>query len=187
MNADQAEQLYQQSLSFTGGAKIIDISVTCSVGPGTMNSAYCFIESGFVRSAANSFPLDRYALAAEASSTDPNIENKLLQQLIGKGVWSGSVSQPNSTTSYSVNLKWGDGQILVDYPELTCGGMWELTSKVASTSWKFTERLQYGTGRCADRGDVVLTLSGPGVVRFEWSRAGKKTVEASADLQYTGP
>lgn len=106
-----------------------------------------------------------------------------IQELVGTSEWTGSVTQPSSARPYSIVLKVVDQQILVDYPELSCGGVWEYRSVIGSSRWLFSERLRYDTRRrCIDRGDVVLDTTNSSVLRYEWFRPGSETVDAWADL-----
>lgn len=121
---------------------------------------------------------------AEVSRVNPAVEKILLKSLIGKGQWTGSVTQQSSSTPYSIKLKYGNGFIEVDYPELACGGVWEFASKVKENTWLLTERLTYGADRCVDGGEVLLALLRHGVVRYEWASASGKDAEGWAELTY---
>ena len=101
---------------------------------------------------------------------------------IGGAVWIGPVSQPSSNTRYSMRLRIEAGKIRVDYPELSCGGYWDLVETNGSTS-KFRERIDYGQGRCVNNGYVLVEARNAAEIFFEWSRRENRTREGWATLR----
>jgi phage shock protein A len=110
-------------------------------------------------------------------------DGRWIQKFLENSKWVGAVTQPNSSRPYRMILRIEDDQLIVDYPELSCGGIWELQSDIDSNQWKFDERLTYDDqSRCVNRGDVILEMTNSGVLRYQWFAPGRKSVVAWADL-----
>lgn len=101
-------------------------------------------------------------------------------KLIADGVWSGPVSQPSSRTSYSMRLRQEGDEVTVDYPALSCGGIWEL-SEVRGEVAVFRERIRYGQNRCTNNGYVFLSVTDQKQIHFEYTNASSQ-ISASATL-----
>lgn len=76
------------------------------------------------------------------------------------GTWSGVVDQPGSG-SYTVRVTLSGTSDLVagvvEYPELGCGGRWEMF-EVSDGAYLFTEHIAYG-GRCVDGVEISIAPS----------------------------
>jgi len=107
-------------------------------------------------------------------------KNLVLSEL-SKSVWAGPVSQPSSRTPYSMTVQLRNGLVNVDYPELSCGGIWEI-SEITVDLAVLRERIRYGTGRCINNGYVHLRMTSSGRIQFQYRRGLKSAVLASANL-----
>ncbi len=125
--------------------------------------------------------------AASASYPEPSglaiFAAALIEQNHSASSWSGPVSQPSSNTPYSMRLFLSGGFLKVDYPELSCGGYWELEDNSRDDVAIFRERLTYGQGRCLDNGWITLHMGGSGGLRYEYSGASGGAAMATAMLR----
>jgi len=121
-----------------------------------------------------------------AGAADPGptvVENAAAEvdALIRLGSWSGPVTQPSSRKSYSMRVSHNGQQIIVDYPELSCGGYWEPVS-ASDGEAKYREIITRGTKNCINGGIASLMALAEDRVSFEWHRSGKSSREGWATL-----
>ncbi len=75
------------------------------------------------------------------------------------GTLSGPVTGSGSARPYSMRIFAADEYLKVEYPELGCGGYWELIDN-SSDPALFAEVLTYGSGNCHDGATISLGLNG---------------------------
>lgn len=82
------------------------------------------------------------------------------------GVWKGNGYQYNTKQTWRITLQINkNGQSLVDYPSLKCGGTLTLLED-GKSSLKFKEKITYGN--CVDNGLMNLSSENGSNLRFQW-------------------
>ena len=98
-----------------------------------------------------------------------------------RGTWEGTGYQMDDKSTWSMLLKAQGRRFSIDYPSLSCGGQWKLIS-ISPSRARFSERLDHGQDKCADRGIVTVQRITRNQLMFFYSYQGEKKVTASAIL-----
>ena len=125
---------------------------------------------------------DRVSLALPSTGGTTSGAPSTVLAALANGIWSAPVSQPSSPTSYSMTVESRQGVLHVDYPELSCGGIWEREAENSNGTALLRERIRYGTNRCSNNGYVTLFPQSQNQIRFEWRYTANGQISASADL-----
>jgi hypothetical protein len=85
------------------------------------------------------------------------------------GVWQGSGFQADNADTWTIKLTADSVRpgYEIEYPSLSCGGTWTLTSADGDTAW-FTEHIEYGADNCIDGGIVAVTKINSSYITFTW-------------------
>ena len=101
----------------------------------------------------------------------------LVGQNFSGGAWSGRVTHPAAAGATSMRLSLSGDFLKVAYPELGCGGYWELEDN-GQDNVVFIERLTYGQDRCADGGRTTILFGGGSTMQVGIA-GGSATLQAN--------
>ncbi|MGE3985921.1 MAG: hypothetical protein AB7G38_17265 [Dehalococcoidia bacterium] len=117
--------------------------------------------------------------AAATATPQPTPIDAYLQRI--GGTWFATVIQPGAEP-YSMTLSITGSRILVDYPDLSCGGSL-VPERLDGDVLVLNERIDYGlAGTCYSGGAVTIRVAG---AELEWTWSGgdgDTSTEASAVL-----
>jgi len=124
------------------------------------------------------------ANANESATPTPTEDPTSLSWL--EGVWSGEGYQTDTRTSWTMTLTVNGGEFSIDYPNIPCGGRWELDDK-SSRGASFTEVLTRGADLCSNYGHVTVEKINDSEISCRFSHAGRRDVVATAVLSKRKP
>ncbi len=100
-----------------------------------------------------------------SEQTNPPIGNGLIGKI---GVWEGEGQQ--SGISWSIRINIQQGEQLIEYPSLNCGGFLTLVEE-SEAQLLFKEKITFGNGACIDLGFVELTDQSENELVYRWYRS----------------
>lgn len=93
------------------------------------------------------------------------------------GIWEGNGEQ--SRSRWTIRIAIVDGQYLIDYPSLRCGGRMKLVSE-DEDKIVFDEELDFGLGTCINHGRTVLTKRAEHQADYQWYDQRGKLIAVGA-------
>lgn len=100
------------------------------------------------------------------------------------GPWEGVGYQENTNTVWSIALGIDSGQekYEIEYPSLSCGGVWELESSDENKA-VFVERIKTGLLNCVNNGRIVVTKIDQEYVTFSYFHPYDNSLNAWSTLK----
>lgn len=97
------------------------------------------------------------------------------------GTWLGTGYQVDDDSKWTINFTAKTNKYRIEYPSLSCGGEWYLTS-VDSKKAVFKENITFGSDKCTDNGTVTLEKVNSTQLSFRYSNPNTSKVNATAVL-----
>ena len=82
------------------------------------------------------------------------------------GTWEGEGHQDGQT--WTMKLSIDEQSVSIEYPSLSCGGIWQPIDLRNPGQLQFRENIQYGLGECINFGSVVLSRTNDNEMEFNW-------------------